>query len=73
MTSAPLDKLELDALAQRNYLHESAAELKTKIAETREKFDVTRNAREHFGAAAGVLAAIAFIAGFGMAGAFVGR
>jgi len=72
MSSLPLDKLELQAAEQRTHLHESAAELKEKIAVTREKFDIRRNAREHLGAAAGVVAAVAFLAGYGVTGMFVG-
>ncbi len=71
MSSAPLDKLELEAAKQRNQLHENAVELKEKIAATREKFDIQRNAREHFGVAAGVVAAVAFLAGYGVTGMFL--
>lgn len=70
-----LDKLELQAAEQRNQLHQSATELKGKITATREKFaqkfDVVRNAREHFGAAAGIVAAVAFITGYGLTGMFL--
>jgi len=55
MSSLPLDQLELQAAAQRNHLRARAAELKEKIAVTRERFDVRRNAREHLGVAAGLL------------------
>jgi hypothetical protein len=71
MSSAPLDKLELHAAEQRTHLHESAVELKERIAFAREKFDIRRNAREHFGVAAGAVAAVAFIAGYGLTGMFV--
>ena len=72
MSSLPLDQLELQAAAQRNHLRARAAELKEKIAVTRERFDVRRNAREHLGVAAGLVAAIAFIAGYAVTGVFLG-
>ena len=71
MSSLPLDKLELQAAEQRNHLHENAIELKKKLVATREKFDLARNARQHFGAAAGVVATVAFIAGYGLTGMFL--
>lgn len=65
------EELKLRALEQRDQLHDSASELKSKIASTRERFDVNRNVREHFGAAAGIMAGVAFVAGYAVAGTIV--
>ncbi len=69
--TAELERLELRAMAQRNRLHNSAEELKEKIASTRDKLDVTRNAREHFTAAAVIVGAISLLSGYAIAGRFV--
>ena len=71
MTAEPVDRLELRALEQRDQLHERATELKSKISATRERLDVNRNLREHFGVAAGIVAGVAFVAGYALAGTIV--
>ncbi len=73
MSPEPLEQLEIRAMQQRNELHERADELRNKLSETRERFDVNRNVRRRFGAAAGIAASVAFIAGYAVAGSFVNR
>ena len=77
MSDESVNTLELRALQQRGQLHEMgselANELKSKIAATREKLDVHRNIREHYGAAAGIAASAALIAGYTLAGAILSR
>ncbi len=73
MSPDPMEQLEIRAMQQRNELHDRANELKTKISETRERFDINRNVRRHFGAAAGIAAGVAFVAGYGIAGSFLNR
>ena len=70
MSALPLENLELQALEQRKHLHERATELKTKIGETRNKLDPTKNAREHFVGLSIVAGAIGLVFGYGAAGMF---
>ena len=70
MSTQPLENLELQALQQRNQLHERATELKAKVSATREKLDFRRNAREHFVGLGVVLGAICLISGYAVAGLF---
>jgi hypothetical protein len=65
------EDLKLRALEQRDQLHDRASELKSKIATTRERLDVNRNVREHFGAATGIMVGVAFLAGYAFAGTIV--
>jgi hypothetical protein len=73
MSVQPVDDLALKAIEQRHQLHERAEELKGKIQDTREKLDVKRNARERFGAAAIVVAAVGLFSGFATGGMFTRR
>ena len=47
MSTQPVDNLEQQATEQRQQIHATAAELKRKISEAKEKLNVTRNLREH--------------------------
>ena len=67
------EELKLRALGQRYQLHERASELKDKITAARERLDVNRNAREHFGAAVGIAAGVALAVGYALGGALVRR
>ena len=73
MSAQPLENLELQALQQRNHLHERATELKDKIRATRKKLELERNAREHFSGLAVVAGAISLVSGYAVAGLFVDR
>ena len=74
MNTQPVDKLELRALEQRNQLHRTAMELRSeveeKIADTREKLDISRNAREHMLGASVVLGLVGLLSGYSFAGMF---
>ncbi|PYX32456.1 MAG: hypothetical protein DMG80_07965 [Acidobacteria bacterium] len=70
MNTLPIESLELQALEQRNRLHKTTDELKTKIAAAREKLDVSRNAREHLIKASIVLSLVGLLSGYGLAGMF---
>ena len=70
MNTSTLQDLELRALQQRNDLHQTATELKTKITTVREKLDVATNARKHFTGAAMILGALCLVSGYGVAGRF---
>jgi hypothetical protein len=73
MNSLPVENLELRALEQRNRLHKTAGELKTKIAAAREKLDMTKNVRGHFLGAAVAVSFICFLSGYGFGGIFSHR
>ena len=70
MSASPVEKLELRAMEQRNRIHETAGELRTKVVAAREKLDVSRNAREHFVVASLAVSVLGFLSGYGLAGKF---
>jgi hypothetical protein len=70
MSANPLDRLEIEALKQRNEVHETIDELKGKVVEVRAKLDPNANARAHLLAASMVVCSIGFLAGYGLAGLF---
>lgn len=70
MSANPLDRLELQALQQRNEVHETIDELKGKVVEVRAKLDPNANARAHLLVASLVVSSIGFLAGYGLAGFF---
>jgi len=70
MSANPIDRLEIQALQQRNQVHETIDELKNKVTAVRAKFDPTTNAREHLLTAALIVSAVGFLAGYGFAGLF---
>ena len=73
MSVVPMDNLELRALEERKQLHERAAELKSKLSETRENLSIDSQSRKHFGAAAAVAGVTGILAGFTFAGFFTRR
>ena len=70
MSTPPVDNLELRALEERNRLHQTATELRTKIAAVREKVNPVNNARTHFRGVAAVVTAIGLAVGYSFAGIF---
>jgi hypothetical protein len=70
MNANSLDRLEIQALQQRNEVHETIDELKDKVVEVRAKLDPNANARAHLLAASLVVSAIGFFAGYGLAGLY---
>jgi hypothetical protein len=70
MSTPSLENLELRALQQRNHLHQTATELKSKITAAREKLDITKNARKHFVGAVVMLGAVGFVSGYAFTGIF---
>jgi len=64
------ENLELRALQQRVQLHNSAMELKTKIAATRDKLNMLKNAREHFIGASILASVLGLLSGYGFSGRF---
>lgn len=70
MSANPLDRLEIQALQQRNEVHETIDELKGKVVEVRAKLDPNANVRAHLLAASLVVSSIGLFAGYGLAGLF---
>jgi len=70
MKTLPVERLELRAMEQRARLHKTANELKTKVAATRQRFDISRNAREHLMGASLAVSLLGFLTGYGLAGMF---
>jgi len=70
MSTLPVESLELRALEQRNRLHNTASELRTKVSDAREKLDVSKNAREHLIGASVIVSLFGFFSGYGLAGIF---
>jgi len=68
MSESQLERLELEALQERNELHRSVTELKSQVAQVRHKLDPTNNARKHFLAASIVATAVGFVSGYGFGG-----
>lgn len=62
MSTQAVNNLEQRAAEQRRQIHESADELRGKIAEAKEKLDVRKNLREHlFAVCVAIGAAALFI------------
>jgi hypothetical protein len=70
MSANPIDRLEIQALQQRNRVHETIDELKDKVVAVRARFDPNINAREHLLSASLIVSAVGFLAGYGFAGLF---
>jgi hypothetical protein len=73
MTTNPVDKLEIQALQQRNHVHDTIGELKDKVTAARAKLDPNANARDHLLAASLLVSSVAFLVGYGFAGLFTRR
>ena len=63
----PSEVLEQRAAEQRVRLHNSVVELRSTV---RERLDMKRTAREHFGAVASVASLAMLLLGYGIAGFF---
>ena len=70
MSTLQVERMELRAMEQRARLHKTADELKTKVAATRERFDISRNVREHLIGASLAVSLLGFVTGYGLAGIF---
>ena len=69
--TVPQEILEKRAAEQRRALHNSVRQLRSAVKhEVRERTDVQRNVKRHFGTVAGATAVIALSLGWGFAGIF---
>ncbi|HEY3628108.1 MAG TPA: hypothetical protein VGL00_17605 [Terracidiphilus sp.] len=70
MSTGQIENLERRAVEERSQLRERAAELKTKVQHVRENLDINRNARQYFGPAAAIVAAVGLLFGYAFTGLF---
>jgi hypothetical protein len=73
MKLSSVEDLELQALEQRNRLHQSTEELWVKLASVRDKLNVSKQAREHFLGALLFASVVGLGLGYGFAGIFTRR
>jgi len=73
MSAAPIEHLELQASQQRERIHQTALELRSKVDETRQQFTATNIIHRNFARASAVVSSAAFICGYLFAGAFTRR
>lgn len=70
MSESKVERLELQALSERNQLHKSVAELRSQVTYARENLDPARNIRKHFLGASITASLVGFVSGYGFAGWF---
>jgi hypothetical protein len=73
MSTTPVENLELRAIEQRNEIHQTTAELKEKLADARQKYDISANLRQRFTTIALVVSCLCLIAGYGAGRIFTRR
>lgn len=67
---ANLERLQLQAMAQRVHLDQSVTELKAQVSQVRHDLDPENNARQHFVGASLIAAGVCFVFGYGFGGFF---
>ena len=70
MSANPIDHLEIQALQQRNHVHETIGAFTDQVVAVRARLDPNTNARKHLLAASLILSSIGYLAGYGFAGLF---
>ena len=70
MNTTTIETLQIKALEQRKELHQTFADLRDKVMDTREKFKVSNQARNHLLAACAAAAVLGLASGYGVAGIF---
>lgn len=73
MSAAPIEHLELQASEQRERIHQTAVELRSKVDETKRQFSATSIVRRNFGRASAVVSVLGFVFGFAVARALARR
>jgi hypothetical protein len=69
--SATPEKLELQALAQRERIHRTALELISKVDDAKQRLTLSHNVRAHFGITTAVSVVVCFLCGYAIAGMFI--
>lgn len=73
MSAAPIEHLQIRASEQRERIHQTALELRSKVDETKQQFSAENIAHRHFGPASAVVSLLGFVLGYAFAGAFTRR
>ena len=73
MSTLAVETLELLALEERNRLHQTASELKSKIAAVRQTMDLANAASQHMREAGLIAAILGLTFGYSFAGIFTRR
>jgi hypothetical protein len=73
MNNEPVEHLERRAVEERHRLHETAGELKEKVAQTREQLSVHQKLRQHFVGVSAAVSVASFLLGYKIAGLFTQR
>ena len=71
MSTTPIEQLQLEALEERARLHRTASALRNRVNQTRDKFRLSKQAREHLAGVSALASLAGLIAGYGVAGMFV--
>ena len=70
MSMQPIETLQLRAIEQRSQLHRSASDLRERVNETKDRFRLSKQAREHLVMVSTVASLGGFLMGYGVAGIF---
>lgn len=73
MNNVPVEYLEQRAIEERRRLHETASELKEKMAQAREQLSLDSIVQQHSASIYTAVGAISFLLGFAVGGIFVRR
>jgi hypothetical protein len=73
MSAAPIENLELQASQQRERIHQTALELKSKVDETKQHYSAEQILQRNFGPAALALSLLGLLFGFAFGEAFTRR
>jgi hypothetical protein len=67
---ADLERLQLQAMEQRQQIHRSVTDLKFQVSQVRHDLDPANNARQHFVGTSLIAAGVCFVMGYGFGGFF---
>lgn len=70
MNTTPIETLQIKALEQRKELHQTFADLRDKVIDTREKFRFSRQIRNRLLAASMLAGIVGLTSGYSIAGMF---
>jgi hypothetical protein len=73
MSAAPIEHLELQASQQRERIHRTALELRSKVDETRQQYNAVHILQRNFGVASVAVSFMGLWFGFAFGGAFTRR
>ena len=73
LTALPTETLQVKAAEQRRRLHQTAADVREKIYETKQRLSLANQVREHLLTSLVSAGVIAGLIGFGFAGVFTRR